>query len=106
MYKIDISNIHGHGLIAIQDIPKGTTVGKSHIGMGRVNNKVLCGNITEIGSFQNHSNKPNCKLSIIRNDIYSVTTTDIKQGEELVIDFTKNKGIAVNIEYKVEDSWK
>ena len=41
MYKLGESNIHGHGLIATENIKANTDVGLSHIGIGLVNNKVV-----------------------------------------------------------------
>ena len=106
VYKIDISKIHGYGLIVIQPIPKGMDIGITHIGIGLINNKLVCGDITEIGSFQNHSYKPNCINKVIDGNIHMVSIQDIGIGEELVIDFSKNEDIAVNVQYIVKDDWK
>tara|TARA_Y100000310_G_scaffold255942_1_gene263596 strand:+ start:286 stop:609 length:324 start_codon:yes stop_codon:yes gene_type:complete len=106
IYKIDKSKIHGYGIIAIQPIPENTNIGISHIGIGLINNKLVCGDITEMGSFTNHSYKPNCIYKVVDGNIHMVSIKDIDIEEELVIDFSKNKDIAVNIQYIVEDNWK
>ena len=105
VYKIDKSKIHGLGVFANEPIPKGTDVGITHIGIGAVNGKLICGDITEIGSFQNHSYKPNCINKVIDGNIHMVSIQDIGIGEELVIDFSKNEDIAVNVQYIVKDDW-
>ena len=60
MYKLGESHIHGHGLIATEYISANTDVGLSHIGIGLLNGKVVAGEATDVGNFQNHSNEPNC----------------------------------------------
>ena len=104
MYKLGESNIHGHGLIATENIKANTDVGLSHIGIGLINNKVVAGEATDIGNFQNHSNSPNCVNKIVGKDLHMHTTSDVKHGEELAINFYKNTDICVNIENS--ESWK
>lgn len=104
MYKLGESNIHGHGLIATESIKANTDVGLSHIGIGLINNKVVAGEATDIGNFQNHSNSPNCVNKIVGKDLHMHTTSDVKHGEELTINFYKNTDICVNIENS--ESWK
>ena len=52
MFKLSESNIHGHGLIATEDIKANTDIGLSHIGIGLVNNKVVAGEATDVGTFR------------------------------------------------------
>ena len=104
MYKLGESNIHGHGLIATENIKANTDVGLSHIGIGLVNERVVVGEATDIGNYQNHSNHPNCVNKIIGKDLHMITNKDIKCGDELVINFYENKKICVNIESS--ESWK
>lgn len=103
MYKLGESNIHGHGLIAIEDIEPNVDIGLSHIGIGLVNGKVVAGEATDIGNFQNHSNTPNCVNRIVDKDLHMVTTQTVKCGEELTINFYENKDICINIENS--DNW-
>ena len=104
VYKIDKSKIHGLGVFANEPIPKGTDVGIT--GIGAVNGKLICGDVKEIGTFGNHSDKPNCEYKVVDTNIHLYTIRDIEESEELVTDFNKNKDIAVNIEYTVKDNWK
>tara|TARA_B110000495_G_C22589006_1_gene353138 strand:+ start:246 stop:566 length:321 start_codon:yes stop_codon:yes gene_type:complete len=98
MYKVGESFIHGYGLIATCNISKDTDVGVSHIGIGFVNERLVAGEATEVGQFQNHTQKPNCINKIVGDDLHMITTSQIKYGEELAIDFTKNSDICINIE--------
>lgn len=98
MYKLGESKIHGHGLIATKDIKSNVDVGLSHIGIGLVNGKVVAGEATDIGNFQNHNNSPNCINKIVGKDLHMVTTKEIRCGEELTINFYENTDICVNIE--------
>lgn len=98
MYKLGESKIHGYGLIATQNIKSNVDVGLSHIGIGLINGRVVAGEATDIGSFQNHSNSPNCINKIVGKDLHMVTTGTIRCGEELVINFYENIDICVNIE--------
>ena len=103
MYKLDESEIHGHGLIATKNIKANTDVGLSHVGIGLVNGRVVVGEATDIGNFQNHRNSPNCINKIVGNDLHMFTTDPIECGEELTINFYENTDICVNIENS--ESW-
>ena len=77
-------------------ITKGMDIGITHIGIGLINNKLVCGDITEIGSFQNHSYKPNCINKVIDDKRISYVRTD-KLG---------NAGIVRNTQLdKVKSKW-
>ena len=81
------SKIHGHGLIAKEDIPEGTDLGISHY---RKSDDVIR---TPLGGFINHSEEPNMKRTQIRIkpywDKWNVSTIkDIKKGEELTLKYT------------------
>ena len=103
MYAVDKSSIHGYGLIATRDISKDTALGLSHIGIGFVNERLVAGEATEVGQFQNHNRNPNCINRIVRDNLHMITTIDVKCGEELTIDFTKKSDICINIENS--ESW-
>jgi hypothetical protein len=103
MYTVSESNIHGMGLIATKDISDDTDLGLSHIGIGFVNERLVAGEAMEIGQFQNHNRNPNCINRIVRDNLHMITTKDVKCGEELTIDFTKNSDICINIENS--ESW-
>ena len=98
MFKLSESHIHGHGLIATEDIKKNTDIGCSHIGIGMLNDKVVAGEATDIGNFQNHSRINNCTNKIVGKNLHMFTIKDVKKGEELVVNFYDNKNICINIE--------
>lgn len=77
------STIHGLGLFAIKDIPKGTNLGRSHI---KVYTEVIR---TPLGGFYNHSNDPNAiKRPVGQTKWNLVTKRDIKAGEEITVKYT------------------
>ena len=92
------SEIHGLGLFATEEIPKGTNLGIAHVLIPHaedVFSQSYCR--TPLGGFYNHSDSPNCEIkSTIKYFINSsshhrlVTTImelftkkDVKEGEEL-----------------------
>ncbi len=85
------SSIHGLGVFATEDIPLQNTyvfLGYTHY--------VIEGTLYRVnyGGFINHSNDPNCKLfPISKEEDYEafqmVTIKDIKAGEELTLDYTR-----------------
>jgi len=103
MYKLDESKIHGHGLIATKHIKKNTDVGKSHTGIGLINERVVAGETTDIGRFQNHSSSNNCVNKIVGKNLHMFTLKDVKCGDELTINFYENTDICINIENS--ESW-
>jgi len=106
VYKIDKSKIHGDGLLATSSIPNNTDVGLTHMSIGTVNGKLIIGDITELGRFSNHSVEPNCEYRVIKKNIYLFTIRDIDVGEELVVDYNRNKEISVNLELDVDSYTK
>ena len=103
------SEIHGLGLFATEDIPKGTNLGIAHILIPHSEDIFAQGYCrTPLGGFYNHSNDPNC---IIKSRIYYFASSDdykrlvttilelytqkeIKKGEEITSKY---------ILYKLED---
>ena len=104
MYKLGESSIHRHGLIATENIKANTDIGLSHIGIGLINNKVVVGEATDVGNFQNHSSINNCVNKIVGKDLHMFTFKDVKCGDELTINFYENTDICINIENS--ESWK
>jgi SET domain-containing protein len=98
MYTVDKSTIHGYGLIATKDISKDTDIGLSHVGIGFVNERLVAGETSDIGHFQNHNLNPNCINKIVGENLHMVTMKKVRKDEELTIDFTKNFDICINIE--------
>ena len=86
------SSIHGNGLFATTDIPKGTILGISHIHHDLFPDGWIR---TPLGGFTNHSETPNCKLVTDTMDEGFLTeikllqtTEDIKKDTELTCTYT------------------
>ena len=78
------SFINGLGLFATREIRKDTELGISHI---EVDNTLYR---TALGGFINHSDTPNClkEENIFTYNLFLKTTKDIKEGEELTLNYT------------------
>ncbi len=83
-YYIADSKIHGKGVFASEDIPKGTTVGLLHI----IIKLRFDYDFTELGKSYNHSDTPNCINELIDGKRYLVTLRDVAKDEELTADYT------------------
>ena len=81
------SRIEGLGLIAIDDIEEGTSLGISHIYDQRFENNWIR---TPLGGFINHSDNPNCvkMKDLLSNFYHLIASEDIKMGEELTVTYT------------------
>jgi SET domain-containing protein len=74
------SIIHGYGMFAKENIPKGNI-----IGMASIDNTYK----TYLGRYTNHSSSPNIYFLYTRtNDIVVQAMKDIQKGEELFLDYT------------------
>lgn len=87
--KLGESLIDGHGIIAVEFIPKATLVGVSHfIPDAETAHKFPQGIIRlPLGGFLNHSQNPNCMLNTEGKCWYLWTVEDIPTGDELCIDY-------------------
>lgn len=97
--KIKESPIDGLGVFAIEDIESETLLGFTHLYI----QDDIWGNMLlrlNYGGFINHSSEPNCKLEIFYEEHISnskhyqtfyklMVIRDIKAGEELTLDYTK-----------------
>tara|TARA_B100000686_G_scaffold170635_1_gene177843 strand:- start:7001 stop:7309 length:309 start_codon:yes stop_codon:yes gene_type:complete len=84
------SKIDGLGLLALDDIEKGTVLGISHIHDERMEDKWIR---TPLGGFINHSNNANCAKmkDLLTNFYHLIATRDIEMGEELTVTYTLYK---------------
>ena len=83
------SDISGLGLFAAQPIEKATNLGTSHL---KIDDTLVR---TPLGGFINHSDTPNCvKVELLltegsnRKKWNLMTIQDIKEGEELTLEYT------------------
>ena len=81
------SKIDGLGLLAVNDIEKGTSLGVSHIYNNQFEDNWIR---TPIGGFINHSDEPNCikMKDLLTNFYHLITIRDIEKGEELTLKYT------------------
>ena len=82
------SQIHGAGILAIEDIPGEVVIGISHVYDPNFQHSYIR---TPLGGFINHSDKPNCELIEEDDDgDYKKikTTKKIEQGEELTLKYS------------------
>ena len=76
------SNIHGYGMFAKKNIHDEEFVGIAFVD-GRYK--------TSIGRYTNHANNPNVKFLYIDNkNIIAVAVENIKEGEELFVDYSSH----------------
>jgi SET domain-containing protein len=93
--RLGFSDIHDIGLFAKEKIKRGHDFGVCHLKIGKELFR------TPLGGFVNHSNTPNCTKSMFRitnsEDVelkrnYKIwrliTLEDIKEGEELTLEYT------------------
>ena len=83
---IKTSKVNGLGLFAKEGIAQATNLGTSHI---KINGDIIR---TPLGGFVNHANESNCVKVELQADKYKkwslVTIRDIKEGEELTLQYT------------------
>ena len=93
--RIEDSDVHGQGLFAKEDIPKGTDLGVSHVFVMRDWDGEVWGTKywqrTPLGGFINHSETPNTIAEIEGPLSYFFTIKDIKAGEELFTKYEQEK---------------
>ena len=84
--RLGFSDIHDIGLFAKEKIKTNHDFGVCHL---KVDNEIIR---TPLGGFINHSDTPNCVKTMIRVADYKVwrliTIADIKEGEELTLEYT------------------
>lgn len=78
------SDIHGHGVFALEYIERGHNFGVTHIEDGRFQNNSIR---LPLGAFINYSDIPNCKFVKDGELTFLVTIEDIEQDEELTVKY-------------------
>ena len=99
LVSFDASDCHGKGLIANEDIPKGRFIHVTHVWTSKYN---TWANVKP-NCMYNHSKKKENSLSktIDDNTKILVALKDIMAGEEIFVDFTKDKDLE-----QPEEDWK
>ena len=80
------SNIQGLGLFALDNIPKDTNLGITHLFITKDIDALIVR--TPLGGFINHSDTPNCKKVEVNQEWHLKTLIDIKKNEELTLKYT------------------
>ena len=87
--SIGKSDIDGLGLFAVEEIPKGTILGITHVKHLEFPDGWIR---TPLGGFYNHSDRPNCYLGtryLQTTDVKElITLKDLKLGDELTCTYT------------------
>ena len=87
--SLAVSEIHGYGVHATEDIPASVVLGVTHIEDDSGN--FHCNLIrTALGAYLNHSDQENCVLVKEGKYYKLVTLVPILRGEELVLNYHKN----------------
>ena len=90
---IKSSETHGHGLFAIADIEKDTLLHVTHVHKELINKEYIsCEwvNLKPNNRYNHSKEKENCKIVTDHLTKGIVTLRDITQGEELLVDYTKD----------------
>jgi len=90
--EIKDSSIHGQGLFAKADIPADTDLGESHLFLMQDWDGSTWGRKewmrTALGAFINHSEDPNCSISVNYATSRLITLKSISAGTELTVTYT------------------
>lgn len=82
---IELSQIHGHGLFATDNIDANHVIGVTHVRDNRFQDGYIR---TPLGGFFNHSTEPNCEIIEEGDFLKLKTLREIKDGEELTATYT------------------
>jgi len=86
-FNIGPSNIHGNGVMCKTPISNGSFINNAILPTGHAMNIKT----TKFGAHMNHSVNPNAETRK-EGDIYKTyAIIDIKPGDEITVDYTKNK---------------
>jgi hypothetical protein len=86
-FKIGNSSIEGKGVIATSAIDKGQIIGKAYDIIGKTPQGYIIGNSHTLGTYHNHSIRPNATPIIKRDDIVFQAINDIQPEEEITINY-------------------
>jgi len=88
-YKVNKSKISGKGIFATRDIEKDENLGIAFIKVSNTGIPDKDFKRTELGTFVNHSDKPNLKVEKTNKEYLYIALKNIKNGEELTVDYKK-----------------
>lgn len=83
--ELHISSIHGYGVFAKHDIPKGKILGLARIKVSWAEHGFVR---TPLGGYINHSEDPNCLVKELSEGVfYLITNSDISKSDELTVKY-------------------
>ena len=83
------SDVHGKGIFASKDIGANAVLFETH---RKTSGALKWANLIPNCSY-NHSSSPNCQSLTLGDFKYLVTLVEIKEGEELLVDYSKDKDL-------------
>ena len=83
------SNVHGKGVFASKDIGANVVLFETH---KKTSGDLQWMNLVPNCSY-NHSTEPNCHSLTLGDFKYLVTLREIKEGVELLVDYTKDRDL-------------
>ena len=83
------SDVHGKGIFASKDIGANAVLFETHRKTSRA---LKWFNLIPNCSY-NHSSSPNCQSLTLGDFKYLVTLVEIKEGEELLVDYSKDQDL-------------
>ena len=87
--ELKISDVHGRGIFASKDLRANAVLFETH---RKTSGALEWVNLVPNGGY-NHSTKPNCHSLTLGDYKYLVTLREIKEGEELLVDYNKDKDL-------------
>ena len=83
------SDVHGKGIFASKDIGANAVLFETH---RKTSGALKWANLIPNCSY-NHSSSPNCQSLTLGDFKYLVTLVEIKEGEELLVDYSKDQDL-------------
>ena len=83
------SEVHGKGIFASRDLTANQVLFETH---RKTSGALKWANLIPNCSY-NHSSSPNCQSLTLGDFKYLVTLVEIKEGEELLVDYSKDKDL-------------
>ena len=87
--ELRTSDVHGRGIFATESLPANKVLFETH---KKTSGAFEWLNLVPNCSY-NHSNEPNCRSLTLGDFKYLVTLREVKEGEELLVDYTKDKDL-------------
>ena len=87
--ELRASDVHGQGIFATESLPANKVLFETH---KKTSGAFEWLNLVPNCSY-NHSNEPNCRSLTLGDFKYLVTLNEVQEGEELVVDYRKDRDL-------------